>query len=846
MSWRCNGQVECLGDGDELGSDEEDCEALPHQENEATLVPPENPSSSVVTSNVEMGRRASDLSAPAQGGPCGGNLQAFYGSFVPPVLTGSAMECVWSVDPQDSRPLKLELQQLALGSSDVLIISDQPGGGGNVILNVTSASNYKTVEVESPTGLLSLTYRVQEASDGRGFNATYRIADYCLPGEGLCKGSDGGCYMSKQHCDGHWDCAETGLDEDGCGGCPAGYFPCGTLALQRTPHSRPACYSIKERCNYQLNCADGSDERECKVCQPGTFHCDSDRCVFESWRCDGQVDCKDGTDELNCTITLPRKVITAATVGSLVCGLLLVIAMGCTCKLYSLRTREHSLFAPITRQEAEFIQQQAPPSYGQLIAQGIIPPVEDFPTENPNEPTSLSLRGLLQILRQDNISSPRRRRRPRIVRRAIRRLRRCGRANENYRTESCLGVTIPDDHLRGCAVYPHPDRPDLKVIKEDGAGLPDADVVLYVTAQSTDKCRADSSVLAYSAHCQSDPEGRPLAGIMVICREPLSSEGFSHEQMVQTVIHEMLHVLGFSKELFSKWTDHSLSSQRGINYFHGQMIYSDQFGQMRLYSPNVNKALHIHLNTSHTDLGAPLENQDADSRGFSSHWEARVMQGSIMTAMLPEPALVQIDAITLSALQDTGWYAVNHSHGQNLLWGENEGAFFGSVSTCTRASSFFCTGSEFGCHYLHLHKGVCQSDQYLEGCRIYKPLANGSECWKEENETGSGPEVWSGEIFHSDSRCFLSNIIKEDRSALNASLSGRCYRHRCTGRNKYQIKVRGSDWLNCPPGRSIKVFGYRGAVFCPDKRLCHYQDITPPTSLRKPLPTILNFTTSLS
>lgn len=69
--------------------------------------------------------------------------------------------------------------------------------------------------------------------------------------------------------------------------------------------------------------------------------CPIHRCVFESWRCDGQVDCKDGTDELNCTVILPRKVITAATVGSLVCGLLLVIAMGCTCKLYSLRTREY-------------------------------------------------------------------------------------------------------------------------------------------------------------------------------------------------------------------------------------------------------------------------------------------------------------------------------------------------------------------------------------------------------------------------------------------------------------------------------------------------------------------------
>ncbi|KAG7330408.1 hypothetical protein KOW79_006630 [Hemibagrus wyckioides] len=431
-SWHCNGQVECLGEGDELGSDEEDCDPVkpqPHLDNEPSPFPSEIPASSAGDSVMEhLPHGASDLPFPAQGGPCGGYLQAFYGSFVPPLLTGAAMECVWSVDPQDSRPLKLELQQLALGTRDSLIITDQPAGGGNILKTVTNTLNYETVNVESPTGLLSVIYRVQEASDGRGFNATYRIADYCLPWEGLCKGSEGGCYTPKQRCDGHWDCTETGLDEDGCGGCSAGYFPCGTLALQRVGHlvGRPACYSIKERCNYQLNCADGSDERECKVCQPGTFHCDSDRCVFESWRCDGQVDCKDGTDELNCTVTLPRKVITAATVGSLVCGLLLVIAMGCTCKLYSLRTREYSLFAPISRQEAEFIQQQAPPSYGQLIAQGIIPPVEDFPTENPNEPTSLSLRGLLQLIRQDNISSPRRRRRPRFVRRAIRRLRRWG------------------------------------------------------------------------------------------------------------------------------------------------------------------------------------------------------------------------------------------------------------------------------------------------------------------------------------------------------------------------------------------------------------------------------------
>lgn len=89
----------------------------------------------------------------------------------------------------------------------------------------------------------------------------------------------------------------------------------------------------------QCTCACGSAAASLEAPQP--TRCPVCRCVFESWRCDGQVDCKDGTDELNCTVILPRKVITAATVGSLVCGLLLVIAMGCTCKLYSLRTREY-------------------------------------------------------------------------------------------------------------------------------------------------------------------------------------------------------------------------------------------------------------------------------------------------------------------------------------------------------------------------------------------------------------------------------------------------------------------------------------------------------------------------
>ncbi|XP_034020488.1 low-density lipoprotein receptor-related protein 10 [Thalassophryne amazonica] len=469
-TWRCNGQVECLEDGtDEQGCDEEtrtpeptgilgsddaqgeqtksevsaertrdtDKHKSPDRSSERdadadfwALLKDRGDKEPEVDREKPLDRRELVVTPTPVEWPCGGLIQTFYGTFSPPAIRGPPLFCVWTLDPQDSRPLRLDLQQLVLGPGDTLTVTNGEQGNGDVIKTITSTSNYKTVQVESHTGRLSLTYRTCPGSEGSGFNATFRVGTYCPPWEFRCGGAAGGCYTQEQRCDGKWDCPETGKDEEGCRGCSRNQFACGMTGQRAVVSShysgRPVCYPVTERCNYQLYCADGSDERDCIICQPGTFHCDSDRCVFESWRCDGQVDCKDGTDELNCTAFLPRKVITAATVGSLICGLLLVIAMGCTCKLYSLRTREYSMFAPISRQEAELIHQQAPPSYGQLIAQGIIPPVEDFPTENPNEPSSLSLRGILQLLRQDAANSPHRRRRPRFVRRAVRRMRRWG------------------------------------------------------------------------------------------------------------------------------------------------------------------------------------------------------------------------------------------------------------------------------------------------------------------------------------------------------------------------------------------------------------------------------------
>ncbi|XP_038126259.1 leishmanolysin-like peptidase 2 isoform X2 [Cyprinodon tularosa] len=393
---------------------------------------------------------------------------------------------------------------------------------------------------------------------------------------------------------------------------------------------------------------------------------------------------------------------------------------------------------------------------------------------------------------------------------------RCGKANKNYRGETCLDVTIPDEHLSGCEVYPEANSSLRTIVRPGGAGLPDTDFLVYI----------HSSILAYAAHCQTDTQGRPVAAVVVLCRDRLTGAAYSHQTTVQTVIHEMFHALGFSKDLFNSWQDCSSSNQGSSCSPWNKVIHSDSIGQMRIYTPTIISALQRHLMSADPELGGPLEN--LDEAKVSSHWESRVLQGSIMAAALGDPSTVRIDPVTLAALQDTGWYSVNLSRAQSLVWGDGEGASFGSLSTCKDNSSFFCTGSGVGCHFLHLHKGKCQTDQYLEGCRVYKPLENRSECWKEENSKNSA-ENWSGEVFGFDSRCFFSSVIKQGSTVrISSSAEGRCYKHRCSGLNRYQIQVSGSEWMDCPAGGAIQIEGYQGEVFCPDRRLCLYPDVSPP------------------
>ncbi|XP_021100910.1 CD320 antigen isoform X1 [Heterocephalus glaber] len=118
-------------------------------------------------------------------------------------------------------------------------------------------------------------------------------AGSCSPPNFQCRTS-GYCVPLTWRCDGDRDCAD-GSDEEECR-----IQPCTQNGQCPLPPD-PPCF-----CDSVSDCPGGTDKNlhncsQRQPCPPGQLPCRAgDTCVPHTWRCDSHPDCPDASDELNC------------------------------------------------------------------------------------------------------------------------------------------------------------------------------------------------------------------------------------------------------------------------------------------------------------------------------------------------------------------------------------------------------------------------------------------------------------------------------------------------------------------------------------------------------------------
>ena len=275
--------------------------------------------------------------------------------------------------------------------------------------------------------------------------------------------------------------------------------------------------------------------------------------------------------------------------------------------------------------------------------------------------------------------------------------------------------------------------------------------------------------------------------------------------------------------------------------------------------------------------GVELEHFGGPGSAFS-HWSKRVLNTEFMIA--DSYGENYISNITLSLLEDTGWYSVNYETAQNIIWGKNRGCDFLNKKCISKTkkqvnSNFnlrtsnqlksdnlnmfnmksskykarfpeYCTNfNQDLCSLNKIFRGTCylsnfttpvpKSFQYFDDPRIAGPSEFGDFCpipleWTNPftglpfGSCRNGMKFYTdlGENICENCRCYMSTlvpvILKNEYAEKVRSI---CYESKCKRvKNKVILTIMINDVdIVCPEkGGIISIDNFDGYIECPSSR----------------------------
>lgn len=382
------------------------------------------------------------------------------------------------------------------------------------------------------------------------------------------------------------------------------------------------------------------------------------------------------------------------------------------------------------------------------------------------------------------------------------------------------------------------------------SGIPDTDLVLYVSAQpSTRFC--GPSTLAVAVACNFDQFDRPTAGAINFCLDQvdLDESGRATESIIQdnvdVAVHEAAHVLAMSSNSYRFFYDSDTAKPRTNRPFSSISVTCVDGQQRSLVVPSENtlkffigsngqryaaivtpKVLAVTRNQFDCQQmeGAPLENQPTGSQSCTGdHWEERLYYPEALSGVI-SPTTNILSPLTLAVMEDSGWYRANYTFSKVSPWGHGAGCDFiydkcidpGTGQVPSFGKGYFCNqANSRGCSTAHTHKMACTvidyslyfppdppppqfqyftNDAALGGprqadfCPLYGSTYSGLTAEQLDCRIDDNRDIINifGEYYGPNSKCFETSTGE-----------GRCYQAQCILNERVlKVNLRGA-WYTC-------------------------------------------------
>lgn len=334
--------------------------------------------------------------------------------------------------------------------------------------------------------------------------------------------------------------------------------------------------------------------------------------------------------------------------------------------------------------------------------------------------------------------------------------------------------------------------------------------------------RPERGLLGYAYHCATEPNyDRPVIGLLNLNPEAIASGLGSMSSVEETVIHELIHLLGFSDELYGQWYDSSMGKPRVGVTDTVTKTFVDSAGKhvartlTRLVTPKLIEQAKLHFGCDIID-GVVLE--DTGGQGtVGSHFKATTFMNEIMTgsdAFLSFADQAIISQFTYALLEDTGWYKVAWETVHPLLWGKNSGCSLMNERCedwkLPDNDGYYCSKTKVNhCNFEHTAISTCDIKTFAKPLSYYEHLPNSMQGGTLEEfdhcpfavkyekrdcrDASVLNPVTSLEIFGSQSACFGSNT-----QTLDKDQDARCYRFSCDRTMKMLLIHLGAQVVSCP------------------------------------------------